>query len=180
MAQPSILYRFRIELSDVDRGLYTPLDFRLAMHPSESLPYLLTRAIAYALNADENLEISPTGLAEPEAPAMKISQPGTGRVSLWVEIGNPSSKKLHKASKAADVVKVYTYKDPTLIQKECQAANVFRAETIEIYALDSKFLDKIAQEMHREMKWNLLHQEGSLTLNWGDQHASCEIKRYSL
>lgn len=180
MAQPSTLYRFRIELSDVDRGLYMPLDFRLAMHPSETLLYLITRAIAYALNFDEELEISPEGLADPDAPAMRKTQPGTGRTSLWVEIGNPSARKIHKASKAADLVKIYTYKDPTLIQKECQDANVFRAETVEIYALDTKFLDKLSQEMQREMRLSVLHNEGSLSVNWGEQHASCEIKRYSL
>lgn len=180
MAQPSTLYRFRIDLSDVDRGVYAPLDFRLAMHPSESYLYLLTRALAYALSYDEDLELSPAGLADPEAPAMKVTQPGSGRISLWVEVGNPSPKKLHKAAKAAASVRVYTYKDPTLIQRECQGESIHRAESIEVYGIDPKFLERVSESLQREVKWSLLQHDSSLTLSWGEHVESSEIKKYSL
>jgi len=49
VALQATIYRLQIELSDVDRGVYESLDLRLARHPSESMPYLLTRALAYAL-----------------------------------------------------------------------------------------------------------------------------------
>ena len=58
MAQPSTLYRFRIDLTDIDRGVYETLDLRLAMHPSESETYLVTRVLAYALNYASDLEFS--------------------------------------------------------------------------------------------------------------------------
>ncbi|MES3037442.1 MAG: YaeQ family protein, partial [Bdellovibrionota bacterium] len=51
MALPSTLYRFKIDLSDIERGVYEQLEFRVAQHPSESLVYLLTRVLAYVLNA---------------------------------------------------------------------------------------------------------------------------------
>lgn len=180
MAQPSTLYRFRVDLSDVDRGVYDQLDFRTAMHPSESIPYLFTRAIAFALNSQEGLEFSPTGLGDPDAPAMSIHNAGSGRTSLWIEIGNPSPKKLHKAAKAAESVKVYTYKDPTLIIKECQGQGVYRAESIEIYSIDPQFLETIGAEIQREIKWSLLRHDGSLTISWDHHHLSCDLKKYSL
>ena len=43
MALSATVYHFQIELSDVDRGVYEALDLRVARHPSESTPYLLTR-----------------------------------------------------------------------------------------------------------------------------------------
>jgi uncharacterized protein YaeQ len=180
MAQPSTLHRFRLDLSDVDRGIYQQLDFRLARHPSESLSYLLTRVIAYALNFEEGLEFSSEGLAAPELPSLSLTEIGTGRVLLWIEIGNPSPKKLHKASKSSNVVKVYTYKDPTLIQKECQSENIHRQEQIEIYGIDSKFLDFLSGQIGREVKLSLIHHDGNLTIDWGDNHAICDIKKYSL
>lgn len=180
MALPAKLFRFRIELSDIDRGLYTPLDFRLAMHPSESTAYLLTRAIAFAASYDEELEISPQGLADPESPAMKLIQPETGRISLWIEIGNPSSKKLHKAAKASTNVRIYTYKDPTLIQKECQGESIHRSEEIEIFGVSPKMIEHLEQDLSRDIRWSLLIQEGEITLNWGTQHFTSELKRYSL
>lgn len=55
MAPPVNLYRFRIDLSDVTRGTYETLDFRLAQHPSESAAFLLTRMLAYALTCSPAL-----------------------------------------------------------------------------------------------------------------------------
>ena len=46
MALSATVYHIQIELSDVDRGVYEALDLRVARHPSESMPYLLTRVIA--------------------------------------------------------------------------------------------------------------------------------------
>ena len=53
-----MLYRFLIELSDIDRSVYKSLDFRVAQHPSEIAPYLLSRVLAYALSYQEGLEFA--------------------------------------------------------------------------------------------------------------------------
>ena len=50
MALSATVYHFQIELSDVDRDVYESLDLRVARHPSESTPYLLTRVIAARLS----------------------------------------------------------------------------------------------------------------------------------
>ena len=111
-----MLYQFEISLSDIDRGLYRTFEFRLNQHPSENGQYLLTRALAYPLAFQENLEFSPGGLADPDAPALQAKAP-MGGYELWIEIGNPSAKKLHKASKVSKQVLVYTYKNPDLLKK---------------------------------------------------------------
>ena len=180
MAQPSTLYRFRVDLSDVDRGVYETLDFRVAMHPSESLPYLLTRSLAFILNSSEDLEFSATGLADPEAPALKISNPSSGQTSLWIEIGNPSPKKLHKAAKASQLVKVYTYKDAQLILNEAQGENIHKSEHIQIFAIDPKFIEKISEGVQRETRWSLLNHDGAITITWGTNSASTELKVFAL
>lgn len=87
-----MLYRFTIELSDIDRNIYQTLEFRVAQHPSEIPTYLLTKVLAYVLSYEEGLEFSGSGLSDPEAPAMKTTSPA-GAIELWIEIGNPSAKK---------------------------------------------------------------------------------------
>jgi uncharacterized protein YaeQ len=171
------LYRFRIDLSDVDRGVYESLDFRLAMHPSETLPYLLTRAIAYCLNIQEGLELSPAGLSDHDEPSIQIKN-NKGGISLWIEIGNPSAKKLHKASKASSQLKVYTYKNPELILREGKSEGIHRAEHIEIFALAPDFLDRLATDLPREVRWSVLHNEGRLSVSLGDKTEEVEIKKY--
>ncbi len=105
----TVLYRFQIELSDIDRSVYESLDFRIAQHPSETAPFLLTRVLAFALCYEQNLEFSPAGLGDPDVPALS-SKGLNGVTNLWIEIGNASARKLHKASKSAKEVKVFTYK----------------------------------------------------------------------
>ncbi len=182
MAHPSTLYRFRIDLSDVDRGIYETLDFRVAMHPSESSQFLLTRVLAYALNFQKNLglEFAPGGLSDPDAPAISIKDENGG-FTLWIEIGSPSARKLHKAAKAARNVKVYTYKSPELLLREIEAARVYEAERIEIFSLAPEFLDRLAGSLQRDNAWGLVHTDGSLMMSvGGEKSEQGELKRHSL
>lgn len=178
------LYRFKIELSDLDRGMYESLDFRVAMHPSETTDFLLTRVLAYALSYEEGLEFSPGGLSDVEEPAIKL--PGKhGTVALAIEIGNPSGRRIHKNAKAADRFKVYTYKDPNSFLREISSFGaVHKAAEIEAYAIDPKFLDRVSNYLERENKWSLLVQDGALTLGFGasssDHSETTELKRMSL
>jgi uncharacterized protein YaeQ len=66
------LFKFQIELSDIPRALYQTIEFRAAQHPSESMPYFLTRVLAFILNYEEDLMFSPTGLHDPDAAAINI------------------------------------------------------------------------------------------------------------
>ncbi len=173
-----MLYRFQIELSDVDRGVYETLDFRLAQHPSETLPYLLTRVLAYALSYQDGLEFSAAGLSDPEAAAMTVAG-NQGSVDIWIEIGNPSARKLHKASKAAKVVRVYTYKNPEVLLQEIRNGEVHRADEIEIFAVDTKFLDAVAEKVEKNNRWSLLYQQGQIDLQAGNAFTSL-IKSYKV
>lgn len=183
MNAPVTLYRFRLEFSDVDRGVYESMDYRVGQHPSEALPYLLTRALAYALNyapdAVMPLEFATGGLSDSETPALSRSGMAGG-VELWIEIGNPSARKLHKAAKAAEAVKVYTYKDAGLILKEMAAAKVHRAGEIEIYSFAPGFLERIAKLLARDNKWSVMVNDGSLTLTAGDRVEQGEIVRHAV
>ena len=112
-----MLYQFQFELSDVDRGIYETIDFRIVQHPSETGIYLLTRALAFAHSYQENLKFSSAGLGDPDSPALQASSL-TGNIDLWIEIGNPSARKLHKATKVAKQASVYTYKNVEHLLKE--------------------------------------------------------------
>ncbi len=171
-----MLYHFQFELSDVDRGLYESLDFRIVQHPSETSTYLLTRALAYALSYREGLEFSPSGLGDPEVAALQ-AKGNMGNIDLWIEIGNPSARKLHKASKAADQVVVYTYKNADLLVKEILANDVHRAKEIQIYSFDSKFLTNLEEQLKKNNRWSILYQQGQLDVGTGTVNLSTEVRK---
>ena len=93
MATPTTLYRFQIELSDIQRAVYESLDFRVAQHPSEHMPYLLTRVLAYILNIQDGLGFSATGLHDPDTAAISIVD-SFGGFKLIIEIGTPTIKQI--------------------------------------------------------------------------------------
>ena len=172
-----MLYRFNIELSHIDRSIYETLDFRVSQHPSEGASYLLTRVLAYALSYEEGLNFSPMGLGDPEAPALqRFGLHNT--IDVWVEIGNPSSRKLHKASKAARQVVVYTYKNAEVLINEIKANNVHRAEELQIFSFNEKFIADLERHLEKNNRWSLVVQQNQIALSIGDHSIVSEFKQH--
>jgi uncharacterized protein YaeQ len=170
-----MLYQFKIELSDIDKNLYRTLNFRIAQHPSETAPYLLTRVLAYALSYQEGLEFSAKGLGNPDEPALMIlGQHGT--IDVWIEVGNPSTRKLHRASKASKQVIVYTYKPTEVYLREIHDEEVHRAPEIRIFFLDPQFLTRLEKLLVKNNRWSLLYQQGQLDIEAEGGAVSGEVK----
>lgn len=180
MSISTTLYRFQIELSDIERGVYETLDFRAAQHPSEHLPYLLTRVLAFILNSpQEDLTFSATGLHDPDAPAISIPDSYGGN-KLVIEIGSPSAKKLHKATKTSKAVKVYTYKNPDMLMRDLRDEKVHRAEEIEFYSVEQSFLDEIVPILKRDNRWSVLYNDGRISIQSGETSVSGELHSHKL
>src|SRR6188474_758341 len=133
MALTATIYNFEIDLADADRGVYETLDLRVARHPSESEEYLVTRVLAYCLEFAGGIEFS-NGLSDPDEPAVSVRDL-TGSIRVWIDIGSPDAARLHKASKAAARVVVYTHKDPAQLLRALDGERIHRADALELYAL---------------------------------------------
>src|SRR5579859_1329396 len=117
MALSATIHHFRVTLSDVDREVYETLDLRLARHPSESLRYLVTRTLAYCLSYAEGIAFSKEGISSAEEPPIAVRD-STGILLAWIDVGFPSAERLHKATKAARRVALYTHVDAALLRRE--------------------------------------------------------------
>src|SRR5687767_5376358 len=117
MALTATVHRVQVTLSDVDRNVYESLDLRMARHPSESMRYMLTRLFAYALSYEEGIAFSKGGLSSTDEPPIAVHDP-TGILLAWIDVGAPSAERLHKASKAAKRVALYTHAELTLLRRE--------------------------------------------------------------
>lgn len=173
------LYKFQIELSDIPRALYETLNFRVAQHPSESMPYLLTRILAYVLNFTEDLTFASTGLHDPDAAAIHIPEANGGFKTL-IEIGSPSARKLHKATKMAKTVKVYTYKNPLTLIEEIKSEKVHRAQEIELYSIPMNFISEIELLLKRDNRWGILINDGTITIQSGDLSVAGELTTHKI
>jgi uncharacterized protein YaeQ len=179
MALPSKLYRFKIELSDLEKATYQSLDFRVAQHPSESLSYMLTRVLAYTLSFEEGIEFSPAGLGDPDVASIRVMTMG-GNQKVWIEIGNPSAKKIHKASKAASKVKIYTYKDPQVLLNELNSETIHRKDELEIFSISAKFLDQLEKQIQKDNKWTVINMDGAIMVNGEGFDLQCDVQRHQM
>jgi uncharacterized protein YaeQ len=179
VALQATVYRVQIELSDVDRGVYESLDLRIARHPSESMLYLLTRTIAYALLYEEGIAFSKGGLSSADEVPLSIRDL-QGNLRVWIEIGTPSADRLHKASKASPRVVVFTQHDPRLLLNQAGSRDIHKAAEIEIYALDPKFLDQLGALTDRNARWTLLRNEGVLYVTVGDKTLSSPVMKHAI
>jgi uncharacterized protein YaeQ len=179
MALSATVYHIQIELSDVDRGVYESLDLRVARHPSESTPYLLTRVIAYALLFEEGIAFSKGGLSDTDEPPLCVKDL-QGNLRVWVELGTPSAERLHKVSKASPRVVVFTQHDPRLLLREAESRPIHKAEQIEVYALEPAFLARLGALTDRNARWTLLRNDGQLYVTVGAETVSGTVTRHAL
>jgi uncharacterized protein YaeQ len=170
MALTARIYTFDIQLADVDRGVYEALALRVAQQPSETDEYLLTRVLAYCLEFAEGIGFS-RGLADPDEPAVAVRDL-TGALRAWIDVGSPDAARLHRASKAAPRVAVYTHKDPAQLVRQLAGARIHRIEALELYGIDRALLAALVARLERRMAFSLSVTDRHLYVTIGEETLS--------
>jgi uncharacterized protein YaeQ len=161
VALTATLYHLKIALSDVERGVYEALDLRVARHPSESLRYLVTRVIAYALSYEEGIAFSKGGISSIDEAPVFVRDP-TGVLLAWIEIGGPAAARLHKASKAARRVALFTSGNVQPLREEAGTGAIHRAAELDVWQLEQGLLDAVGERLERNTELELVHSDGRL------------------
>jgi uncharacterized protein YaeQ len=167
MALTATIYQFTVELSDVDRGIYESLDLRVARQPSETAEYMLMRLLAYCLEYADGISFT-QGVAAGDEPAVWIHDL-TGKLLAWIEVGLPDAERLHRGSRLAERVAVYTHRDVEQFQKQLAGKKIFRSEDLPVYALDRYFVEGLANLLERRTRLSITVTEGQLYVTVGDQ-----------
>ncbi len=175
MALGATIYNFDIELADADRHVYESLSLRVARHPSESEEYLVARLLAYLLEFTEGIAFS-RGVSDPDEPAVAVRDL-TGVIKVWIDVGTPDAARLHKASKAADRVAVYTHKDPVRFLKQLAGGKIHQADALELYAIDRGFVEALVARLDRRVSFSLSVTDRELYLSIGTDNLTGEVVR---
>lgn len=178
MAKSSTLYRFQIELADIDRGIYESLDLRVAQHPSEDAERMVVRVLARALAHEDGLEFG-HGLSNAEDPALS-KRSLTSEIETWIDVGIPGAERLHRASKRAERVLVFTHKLAVALRKEWSSRSIHGADRLEVYRLDPAMISALAEGLARSMTWYLTVQDGNLSVSEGEGNVEGSVQKLSL
>ena len=77
-------------------------------------------------------------------------------------------------------VVVYAHKDPTQLVSRLSAERIYRAETIELYALDRGFSGKLAPHLDRRVAFSLSVSERELFLSIGSDALTSRVIRHAI
>ncbi len=178
MALNATMYRFAVQLSDVDRGVYESLELHIARQPSETAEYMLTRVLAYCLEYTEGIELT-EGVASGDEPAVLVRDL-TGRVLAWIEEGAPDADRLHRGSKAAQRAVVYSHREPRMLLEQLNGKKIHRAGEIPIHTFGRGFIESIASTLDRRTALAVTVTERQLYLDLDGRTFTTTIEEHRL
>lgn len=170
MALKPTIYKFKIALTDLNRNHYDTLNLTVAQHPSETLERMMVRMLAFCLNAQESLMLT-KGLSTAEEPDLWAHTPD-GQIALWIDIGEPAPDRIKKATRIAQMVKVYSFNSKSNVwwMQEQTKLNSLTASIVQFPWPDIQALAKLVQ---RTMDFSVTITEESAFV--ATESGECEV-----
>jgi uncharacterized protein YaeQ len=128
---------------------------------------MLVRILAYCLEYRDGIELT-EGVSSGEEPALLVRDL-TGQITRWIEVGLPDAARLHRASKRAGAVAVYTHRDARQLLAQLAGAKIHRAADIPIRAFERGAIEEVAGLIERRTSFALSVSDGELHLSLGDR-----------
>jgi uncharacterized protein YaeQ len=178
MAETATIYNFAIDLADMDREVYETLELRVARHPSETAEYMLVRVLAYCLEYQEGIALT-EGVSSGDEPALLVRDL-TGRVTAWIEVGMPDAARLHRGSKHAGRVVVYTHRDTRQLLAQLSGAKIHRRSEIPIRAFDRGTIDDIVALVDRRTSFSLSVTHSELYMAIGPHNFTLRVTEHRI
>ena len=150
----------------------------MARHPSETAAFMLVRILAYCLEYEEGIELTP-GLSSGDEPALVVRDL-TGRITAWIEVGLPDAERVHRGSKVAGRVAIYTHRDVRQLLAQLSGHRIHRADTIRIRSFERATIDEIADLIDRRSSFALTVSGCELHLSFTDRTFGVPIADYRL
>lgn len=168
MALKATIYKAAVSFSDLDRNVYADHDITIARHPSETEERMMTRLLAWVLNAPANndqgtLEFG-KDMWEPEEPSL-VQNDLTGLRLHEIEIGQPEEKRLVRACGRSKRVTVYSFSATTASWWASVAEKMARVRNLTVWQLAPESVRALAALADRVMKLQITVQDHVITVD---------------
>jgi uncharacterized protein YaeQ len=164
MALGATMFRFAVDVSNVDRGVYANDEIVVARHPSESDALMLARVLAWAIEYEPTIQLG-RGIAFPDEPGVFIAE-DAGGMRLWIEVGAPAADRVHKAAKLCANVKIYAHRDLDLVLGGLRGKKIHRGGQIPVIGLQP-LVQQLEPLLDRRNVWNVTVNEGIVYVDTG-------------
>jgi uncharacterized protein YaeQ len=164
MAQNATIYKVELGVSDMDRHYYETHKLTVAKHPSETDERLMVRLLAFALNADEHLEMT-KGLSTDDEPDI-WQKSLSGELDVWIALGLPSEKVLRQSCAKSGKVIVYAYGGrPAEVWWDKVKGSTTRFDNLTVLGLSEAETTALAGLASRAMKMQVNIQDGEVMVS---------------
>ena len=165
MALGATIIKASLNVADMDRHHYDAYSLTLAQHPSETAERVMVRLLAFALNAGDRLTFT-KGISTDEEPDLWLKNL-MDEIELWIELGQPSEKRIRKACGRAQQVIIYTYGrhhvvDPWWKQLQPQ---LVRFSNLSVFYIPAEACKALEELYSRNMDIQVNIQDGETVLH---------------
>ena len=174
MAIKATIYKATVELSDLDRQIYRSASTVIAQHPSENGERLMVRLLAFALNLPGDDNHGPLEFAkdmwDADEPAL-WQKDLTGKMVLWIEVGQPDEKRMMRVSARSTRVSVYSFGPQNWWAG--LANKITRARNLNVWQIEPSQSQELAALAQRTMLLQVTVQDGAVYVS--DETRSMEV-----
>lgn len=174
MALPSTVFKFSLELSDVDRSVYETLQTTVAQHPSETEERLVARLLAYAIFYQPDLVFT-KGICATDEPDL-WAKGADGRVQLWVEVGLPEADRIVKASRHSERVALLAAGRALPSWTQQHLPKLQATANLTVISIDQALITTLASRLQRSITWSITINESLLYLTVADMTLETAIQ----
>lgn len=170
MALKPTIYKLKVALSDLDREVYETLNLTIACHPSETLERMMVRVMAFCFNAQDQLVFC-KGLSDTEEPDL-WSHSLDGNLELWIDVGEPATDRIKKATRVASAVKVYCFNNKASTWWELNRSSL-AGLSVSIFQFQWSEIQTLAKMVDRTMDISITISDSSAYI--ATEEGECEV-----
>ena len=181
MALKPTIFKIRISLSDFNHDYYDALNLTLAQHPSETIERMMVRVLAYCLNAHEDHDkqeqlVFTKGLSSIDEPDIWLKTLDN-QIIKWIEVGEPASDRVKKATHLSKVVKIYCFNSKADVWWS-QSQRKLNVLDVSVYAFDWESVVDLSKLVSRTMDVSINISDDSVYV--AAEQGECELKLTTL
>ena len=139
---------------------------------------MVVRVLAYCLEYEEGIAMT-EGVSSGDEPALLIRDL-TGTMTAWIEVRMPAAARLHRGSKHAGRVAVYTHRDARQLLAQLSGEKIHRAGEIPIRSFDRGTIEEIGNAIARRTSLSLSVADGDVYVSIGDRTFTLPIVEHRL
>ena len=173
----------RLQLADVDRGIYINRQISLAQQPDEPDEHVLLRFLCFVFFYDEGIADGDgwSLIAEPDILIRDL----TGELTTWIEVGAPAQiKRLVRAlgrNKDGRTIALFGNRSEALaLRKELRSHRARNQDKLELILVSDELLQGLERVGSRSMAWSATISDGALFLDCDGEILEGSIQRLSM